>query len=293
MKFTWYSPAGIQIEMSKDSDTYRLLLGYDGLSKILCTHITTQAPYQDGVDLIDTHFEPREITIPILVTAPDLENLQIAVRNLTISLNPLAGPGTLVFTSEDGSEYSLTCIGNNTPTISTDTRTGTSQTVTLNLIGHNPFWYSYPSQITYFGAGTPVVFPYTFPWMFPSSTPTQTITNSGDIPSEVVITITGAITNPTISRSYTDRYGTVTTESMAFTITMVDGDVLTVTTAFGNKNITYWHNGAYDTNPFQYLDTGSVFWSLVPGNNSVSVTESAISAGTTTGIEHFSKYSGI
>jgi len=296
MKFTWYSPAGVEIDFTTDDTaTYKLLLGYDGISKIPCTHETQQAPYQDGLDWQGAHIDPREVSFDVLVSAPDLENLRVAIRNLTMALNPLAGPGWLVVTMEDGiTEYSLKCIGNNTPSVNPRNRTGTKQYVTIDLIAFNPFFYSYPSESTYFGAGTPVVFPFAMPWTFPVSTPTQNITNAGDVPAEATIIVSGAITNPTITRSYTDNYGVTVSESLAFTLTMTAGEVLTITTGFGKNTITLLHDtGVYDTNPFQYLNANPKFWSLMPGDNLVSVTSSAISTGTSTGIEHASKYSGI
>jgi hypothetical protein len=166
--------------------------------------------------------------------------------------------------------------------------------VTIDLIAFDPFWYLYPNTIEYFGAGVPVVFPYVFPWMFPGSDPSKTLTNLGNVPTGVTIQVDGEITNPSISRTYINSSGVSVTETLAFTLTMTAGEVLTITTEFGNKTITLLHDDrTYDTNPFQYLDSGSVFWQMVPGDNLVTVSSSAIEAGTMTSIEYASRYSGV
>lgn len=296
MKFTWISPSGISLEFSKDSENYKLMLGYDGLSKILCNHITQQAPYQAGSTRVSTHLTERLISIPVMITAPDLINLRAATRNLSILLNPEAGPGTLVFTDADGSEYSITAIGNGTPDVSTTNRSGTQQLANIDLIAHNPYWYSYPRTIVHFGTAAALHFPLTFPITFPGLTGTQTVMNYGDTPSEVTIVVTGGVTNPAIRREYSLSTGGVpVTETISFTLEMLVDDILTITTGFGNKTLSLYHaaTGLYDTNPFQYLDQGSTFWSLVPGENRVSVSNTAFVTGLTTTVEAGSKYSGI
>lgn len=294
MKFEWISPAGTLIEFSKDSDTYRLLKAYDGLSIAPITHLTVRSPYQDGATRIDSHFEPREVTIPIMVTAPTLQDLQYAVQALAISLNPLAGTGMLVFTAEDGSEYLLYCIGNVTPAVSPDRRDAGSQLISLNFIAYDPFWYSYPSTMTYFGAGTPLTYPLTYPYEYPAGIATHVITNGGNVASPVTIVISGEIVNPVITRSYTDSSGQVVSEALAFTVSMAAGETMTITTGFGNKTITYLDaSGNLYANPFQYLDSGSVFWQLVPGENTVVVTNTSIAAATVTSLETTSRYSGV
>lgn len=294
MILRWYSPSGVEIEFSRTSETYRLLKAYDGFSVAPITHLTRQAPFQHGATRINSHFEPREVSFDVRVTAPTLEDLQYAIRVLATALNPLPGEGTLVYTQEDGSEYVLYCIGNNTPNVSASDRTGTSQLVTINLIAYDPFWYSYPDSIAYFGAGAPVVFPFSLPWMFPTSTPAQVLTNLGNVATDVTIITSGAITNPEYVRTYTDAYGVTTTETLAFTLTMTAGEVLTITTDPDNLTITLLHdNGTYDANPFQYLNADPAFWQLVPGDNIVGVNSSAISAGTETRIQYASRFSGV
>jgi hypothetical protein len=294
MIITWYSPSGVEIVFSGTSETYTLLRSVSGLGNPPVTHIIRQSPYQDGSKRIDSRYEPREISFDIMVKGPTREDLEYAKQILTTSLNALPGAGSLVITMEDGSEYVCYCIGNNTPEYSPTIHGDKYQRATIDLIAHDPFLYAYPNTMVYFGAGTPVIFPYVLPWMFPSSTPSQTCTNAGNVSSGVTIVVSGAITNPSISRTYTLSDGAVVTETIAFTLVMTAGEVLTITTGPGNKTITLLHDDdTYDTNPWQYLDAGYVFWQMVPGENVVTVSSSAIAESTVTSVEYSSKYSGI
>jgi hypothetical protein len=296
MILTWYSPVGTAIVFSKDSDTYRLLRGYSGFGNPPVTHPTSQAPGQDGKTRGDSYFEPREISFDVMMTAPTLSDLKWAGRVLSLSLNPLQGAGTLVITDDDGSEYSITCIANSTPTTSSLTgRGGTFQLVAVNLIAlDDPFFYTHPGHIVPWFAGTPLVFPYTLPYVFPTNTPTQTLVNAGNVETGAKIVLTGAIVNPTITRTYTDAFGAVTSEAFSFTLTMTAGEILTITTAFGNKTITLKHDdGNYDANPFQYLNATPEFWQLVPGNNEVTLTHVSMDAATTMVVEYSDRFSAI
>jgi len=295
MILTWYSPAGVEIEFSGDSDaTYKLLRSVSGLSNPPVMHITRQAPYQDGAKWIDARYGPREISFEVMVQGPSREDVEYAKRILSTTLNSLPGIGTLKITQEDGSEYTVYCVGNNTPEYSPTVHGDKYHRATIDFIACDPFIYAYPNTITPFGAGTPIVFPYVFPWKFPVSTPAQVCTNTGNVPSGVKIVITGEITNPSISRTYTLASGATVTETIAFTLTMAAGEVLTINTGPGNKTITLLHDtGSYDTNPWQYLDAGYVFWQMVPGENTVVVSSSAIAAGTWTIVEHSSIFTGL
>ena len=295
MILTLYSPAGVQIEFSSTSEKYTLLRSVDGLSNPPGSPITRKAPYQDGSKLIDYRYEEREISFEIMVRGASREDLEYNKRVLSTALNALPGAGSLVITQEDGSDYMIYCVANgSTPHYSPSVHGDTYQRATIDLIAPDPFIYSYPNSITYFGAGTSVVFPYQFPWQFPTSTPAQVCTNAGNLSSGVTIIVSGAITNPSISRTYTEPDGTVVTETLAFTLTMTAGEKLTITTGPGNKTITLLHDDdSYDSNPFQYLDSGYVFWQMVPGENSVAVTSAAIDSATTTSVEWASKFTGL
>lgn len=296
MILRYYSPSGVEIEFSSTSETYKLLKGYAGFGTPPVSHITSRAYGQDGKTLDDTRFEPRVITLDVMMTAPTLGDLKYAGRLLSTVLNPLAGEGTLVVEDDDGEEFSIACIGNSSPTTpSTQKRSTYQQQLTVNLIAHDPMWNTYPSNITSFGAGTPVTFPFSLPWMFPSSSPSHVLTNTGNVAAPVEIILTGAIQNPTITRAYTLPNGSTVSEALGFTLTMDAGDVLTINTGFNNKTITLWDNSesAYVSNPFQYLNADPVFWQLVPGDNTVTLTDVSIDTATAMTVEYTDRLTAI
>jgi len=295
LKVVWYSAAGTSIELSKDSETYKLLVGMRGFHENPePSHQVTQAPFQNGADRSLTLYEPREVSLPVMVRGPTYQSLEQNGQYLALALNALLGPGTLIYTREDGKEFFLTCIASGKCPGDPSDETPTSYKTTITLIAHDPFWYSYPIIPTYFGSGAPLQFPFGFPFKFPSTTPEDTITNEGNVAGPVTIQITGAIVNPTISRTYSDKYGTKTTESVSFTLTMIAGEVLTITTGPGNPRITLLHDdGNYDTNPFQYLVADPKFWQLQPGDNEIVLTNVSMGVDTQMIIWHASRFTAV
>lgn len=295
MKLTYYNPAGNSIEFSSASETYRLLIGMRGFHESPeAFHQTTQAPYQSGATRAITLYEPREIAFNVVVMAPDYEALEQAGQYLGLVLNPLLGPGTLVYTRQDGTEYSLTCIGEGKCPGDPTEESPTNYKVQIRMVAYDPFWYSYPITRTDFGAGTPLAYPYAYPFAYPATSATHTLTNSGNVASPATIVITGEIENPKITRTYTDKYGTVVSEDLSFTLTMTAGEVLTITTGPTNPTITLLHDtGSYDANPWQYLDADPDFWQLQPGDNTVTLTDVSIDAATIMSVYHASCYTAV
>ena len=295
MKLTYVNPVGNSIEFSSASETYRLLIGMRGFHENPePLHQITQAPFQNGASRSLTLYEPREIAFNVIVMGPDYEALEQNAQYLGLTMNPLLGPGTLIYTRQDGAEYALTCIGIGKCPGDPAEECPTSYKTTIRMIAYDPFWYSYPTIRTDFGAGTPLVYPYAYDYAYPSNSPTGTITNSGNVAAPVTIIITGAIVNPTITRTYTDKYGVAHSEALAFTLTMAAGEVLTITTGPGNPTITLLHDtGLYDTNAWQYVNADPKFWQLQPGSNLITLTDVSIDAATTMTVYHASCYTAV
>ena len=287
MKFTWVSPSKTTIEFHKDATVYRLLKPYSGLSINPITHITQVAPYQHGETLINSRFEPREVSFDVMVQAPSLEDIQSAIKTLSAALNPLEGTGVLLFDYEDGTQYVLYAIGNNTPTL-TEEKGATYQRVRLDFIAYDPFWYGAES-IAYFESAGTDFFPLDISGNFLASSGTsQVLTNAGNVDTPVTISITGIITNPYLQNTTTDQ-------SFNITLIMADAsDNLTITTAFGNKTATYTPGSTgMSENAFKYFDADSVFWQLQPGDNTVSLSSLSVDSACVVSVQWESKYSGI
>ena len=87
------------------------------------------------------------------------------------------------------------------------------------------------------------------------------VTNNGDVECGMTVQFTAAatLTNPSILNVITGEY-------IKILKTMVAGEVLTVTTHFGNKKVTSTLNGV-TTNAFNFIDLGSTFMQLNVGDN--------------------------
>ena len=284
MKLTWTSSGGDSVEFSKDANTYKLLKDYDGFSTADISYMTTAAPFQDGVTRLDTRFNPRKIAFSVMVTAPTLTDIQQAVLTLIRVFNPMGGPGVAAFEYEDGTTYHLNCSGTITP--SPSSRGTMHQLVKVSLVAHDPFWYT-DAQADSLSASNSTTFPITFPITLVGNLAQKTIINNGDIDTAVTIIITGDVTNPKITN-------TTTGEFFEFTLNMDTSDVLTITTGFGNKTITYFDSSAGTTvNGFQYLNSNSVFWLLKPGENVITFTYNTAAADVTASITRNDRYSGV
>lgn len=286
MIITWQSSGGVEVEFSKDSETYKLLKNYDGFSTAYIEHQTTVAPYQNGSTYLDTRFTDRQIQFDVLVTAPTLTDVQAAVQYLSRLLNPIGGPGILMFEYEDGTTYYINAIGNNTPRVNPGVRGTNYQLVTINLVAHDPFWYS-DSQAVTIGSSTTATFPLVFPFTLPANTATVVATNSGDIEAPVTIIITGDVTNPVLTNVTTGK-------AITFAKDMDANDTMTITTGFGNKTVSYYdYSGGTTVNGFQYLSPASEFWGLIPGDNTLTFTATSIDAATRATCTWQNRYSGV
>lgn len=292
MIITWNSSGGSSVTFSKDDPTYILLKDYEGFGTPDVLYKTTSAPYQDGSTLLDTRFGVRKFSINLMVTGPTFTDIQTAVNTLIRITNPGSGPGVLEFEYEDGTIYFITCSGKVTP--SATSRSLRHQLVKIEYTAHTPFFYTAPQAQTIGTAGT-IMFNtdhttnLKFPFTLPSNTAEATAVNYGDVPSGATIIIMGDVTNPKV----TNTYGT-TSEYFSFTKDMDAGDTMTITTHFGNKTVSYYDATAGTTvNGFQYLDADSTFFQIMPGNNILSFTSSAVDPATRVSVTWSDQYSGV
>lgn len=87
------------------------------------------------------------------------------------------------------------------------------------------------------------------------------VINTGDVESGLTIEIraTGNVINPTI-------FNRETTEFFGLNITLQEGDVVTITTTRGNKQVDLLRSGQH-LNIFNNIEQGSTWLQLTPGDN--------------------------
>lgn len=300
MKLTWYpADSSTEVVFDKDAtDGYKLLKAYHGFSKAAVDHIVAdRAPGQQGRTRKTTVLDTREISFDIMIESDDLEEQQSLVAALATKFNPLLGVGVLKRENEDGAEYLIYCIGDSTPTLDESDRTQTSQRATIDLIAHDPFIYSGSPSIKYLDPNPPNFFPFpsgtgTWPFTLASTTSTVSCPNTGQVETPVKICIFGPITNPVLTVTKIVDGETVS-ESLSLTMTLAAGDEVEIDTDPDVMTARYYPAGGGDLNAMPYIDSDSKFWKLAVGGNSVHITCTTSSTGSSANIEWSNRYVGI
>jgi hypothetical protein len=115
-----------------------------------------------------------------------------------------------------------------------------------------------------------LTFPVTFNVTFGASTGgSMSVTNAGNFTSPPVITITGPVTNPTISLPASGAF-------MKFNISLGASDVLVIDMAARTVTL----NGT--ASRYNTVSTGSSWWGIVPGTSSIGVASTDSAAVTAT-----------
>lgn len=286
MHLKWISPDGTEITFSRDATDYKLTKNYSGFANIPVTHQTQAAPFQDGTTLIDSVLGVRQISFEIMIMAENLTTLQTRIRALSSAFNPKKGQGYLVYTNEAGTEYWITCIGNNTPSFSLRDRALEYQRAYIDLVAHDPYWYAGTKPPVYLAGTASAFFPFTFPFSLGSNTDTAAVTNEGDVTAPVTISFVGEMVNPVLTN-------TATGESVSLNLSMAAGERFVITTHFGNKTAIYYRADGSSENGFPYLDTTSILWDLLIGENVITLTDTSIATGSYVTIEWRDRFVGV
>lgn len=157
----------------------------------------------------------------------------------------------------------------------------------------DPYLYSAPTQSVSVNLPTPGVgfkFPITFPWSFGDGTGANSLTavNNGDVNCWPVLVITGPCLNPSVSNSSVDGGPTLT-----FNIQMNAGDQLVVDCDM--ESILFYAAGSTVGVPYpEVLNSGSTFFAVEPGSNSIAFNSAdTVAAAGTLDVWYASAYSGL
>lgn len=129
-------------------------------------------------------------------------------------------------------------------------------------------------------SGGGLTWPLSWPLHWASGASTTTVNNSGDVAIRPVITLTGVMTAPLVSNATTGQFFSMPS------LTSAPGDVLVIDML--NRAVTL--NGG---SVLSFATTTSTWWSLLPGNNSISLTTGNSSDTVTGTVTWRSGYRGI
>lgn len=234
-------------------------LGDQGFGLAPLHRITTRGPLQDGDSDIDFRLDPRVMQLPLMVAnasaTPRYQHYEIREKLLQI-FRP-GDDASIAVTRTDGTttkqrRINVRVLGGLSFDVDPN---GFHVRTVVQLRADDPTWYDPANQqAVYLNANI---------------NGTQTITTTGNwniYPYS--ISINGAITNPKITNNTTGQF-------IEFTGTIGAGTFYVINLSYGAKTVVdnLGANQISKVTPASNLAT----WSLVPGNNVIAITGTAVS----------------
>lgn len=219
---------------------------------------STKSPYQDGSSFVSAQFTDRDISIVGFIKSKRQQEMYELRRELVRILNPKLGPGKLVY-SNDARSYAITAIAEESPVF--NERHVANQMFSVNFVANDPYWRDENQTVKglrYESGG--MTFPLRLPTQFAFAAYRGIFTNTGDEATPVEIRYQGPATNPIVESETTGEYIKVNYE-------LTEQDTLIINTASGNKRVEVLNEDGSRTNVFHWIDLGSTFFQLQPGQN--------------------------
>jgi hypothetical protein len=256
----------------------------DGAGEVPVSIESQKAPKQDGSTYIDNVLENRAISIEgMIITKHNSAFVLEARRKMQRVLNPKLGEVTITYHQRD-QVREIKGLAETTPVFPSGqgSKGLYYQKFLLHLICHEPFWldtYYESREMSYLMGG--IRFKLRLPTIFSYRGFKRRAVNEGDVATPVEIEFKGPATNPTVNNLTTGEFIKVNRE-------LGEEDVLTINTSFGQKYVRI--NGQ---NAFHYIDLDSVFWQLVPGENTLSYRSNNDSIKTRVTVKWKNRYVGL
>lgn len=244
-----------------------ILTKVEGMGAVSTNIHTQKSPYQDGVTYIDNTLEPRTPAIEVVILAENEEEMEHYRRKLLQVFNPKLGPGKLIY--EIGNiKREIEAISELAPVFpDAGDFKETMQPGLIQLYCPNPLWldeFETSEEMADWIGG--FAFALQLPTMFAgrSSRQNKVIHNAGDVDTPIRFEFLGAAKNPKIVNADTGEYIKVNR-------TIGDNEKLIITTEFGNKKVVLKNLiTGEETNAFGWIDLGSTFFQLKPGDNQLT-----------------------
>ena len=264
-KLIFTNSRGFSVELGDESPF--ILTKIEGLGAVNAAIQTQKSPFQDGETYIDNLLEPRSISIEIMILADDTEEMMENRRKLLQVFNPKLGEGKLIY--EYGNiKREIKAISELAPVFpDAGDFKDTMQPGLIQLYCPNPFWldtFIESEEMADWVGG--LRFPLQLPMMFAGRSSRQhtVIHNAGDVDTPIVFEFLGPATNPVVTKVDTGEYIKVNRE-------IAVNEKLIITTEFGNKKVILENIETKErVNAFGWIDLGSTFFQLEPGNNLIS-----------------------
>ena len=264
-KLTYTNERGESVEFSPASLYHVNFKDVKGLSDVRNAIYSTNSMGQDGDTYLGYRIEARDIDIVGHIKERDKQAAQTLRRNMNRILNPQY-EATLTYEFGDLKRV-IGCKINDAPIF---TRKPIFEQFAVNLSCLNPFWREEAETreviATWIGG-----FEFPVPdglelaegWEIGYRQPSLIVNvfNSGDVKSGIRIEFRalGVVKNPVLLNVDTQEF-------IKLNISLVAGDVLTVSTGYGEK-VVKLKRGGVTTDAFRYLDVDSSYLQIAVGDN--------------------------
>ena len=279
---------GVSCSFGERAPSPFVILDCEGIYTISNTVTLSENKMTDGATYQGSVAKSRNIVL----TLGDKDK-HVYNRNLLSTLFKSGDIGTLIF-KEDENERKI-----NYHVESMDS-TGEygSRKYTVSLLCDDPFFYAMNDVTVYMSSWKKKFsFPHQFTasreeFGYKSNIKSQNIKNdnaSDGIGIEISISCSGTVVNPTLTRVESDEH--ISIGSSTKVLTMVSGDILTITTGVNNKHVYLNHEGV-TAEINEYLTEESVFIQLARGNNNIGYSAESGTDNMVVAITYRLKYPG-
>lgn len=284
---TWTQPGGVEMILSDGMASGIMLGGVDDPGAVLGADMPPedQAEVQfaasDGGMLVHRRASTREMTLPVVIHADTLAELENYRRELFAAFNPRRGDGVLRWQLPDGKGRDLTCRYSGGMESSESGRVGSLyfQAYALVLRARDPYWYGdevvqgwmAPAAQNFYGGGQIGVSKAT-PYVISNSDTfgEVTITIDGEVEVYPVWEIGGPCTTATLAHPSEGTLQLTPNLSAGQTLTVRTDPRVVAARKFTRDGTNVWGQVAGDF---------PVLWPLQPGTQTITV----MAAGTVDG----------
>lgn len=261
--YEWVDADGEVFDL--DTDGARVLQGVDGRFMPPVELLEQEIPLQPGAILRNVKTKVREVTLPIVFTAPDEVELRQRIRAWAVRFDPNRGDGALRVRNADGYRRELPCRYSDGLSLTEDGDTAgpTFQKAVLVFRSHTVYWTDGEDHEATFTTEVDEPVPF-FPFFPIRLLPSELfksvmVRNVGDAPAWPVWTITGPADSPLLIRNDT------TGKKIEINRALATAETVTIDTRPRVKSVTD-NTGA---NLYSLLTVDSALFELAAGENIV------------------------
>lgn len=279
-----------QIELDY-SETKFMLQALRGISDSPVDLLSTRGYLQDGETAIGELLRPR----PIAFTAQIFGNsmLQIYERRseLIKFLNPKKGLFTIIYSNDFATRKVIGRVSGPPRAVSLETnRTALTQPLQVQIRCDNPYLLDELETRVDLAVIVPL-FEFELEFApdirFSSLANKQiTIDNQGHVNTPIRVEWRGAVTNPVLTNDTTGEF-------IKVNLTLLDGQVLTIDTSYGNKSVTITDTDGTEIDSFGSIDLSSTFFDLELGENLLTYSADSGEDSAILSIYYHQRYVGV